>query len=300
MPRSAGVPAELRFTPFRGRDAVARGLLTRRQLCGSCWRRLLPDVYLHRDVELDHLSWCTAARLVLPPRGAIGGASAAFLYGADVLALDPPVEVCVPREMRLWPHPRLRVRRGVLSDSDVRRVGGLPVTRPVRTAFDLARRPDLVEAVVGVDALLHRRLVTLEQLRDYTAERPGWPGARQIRKVLELAQAGAESPMETRLRLLVGCAGLPSPLVQHEVFDGYGRFVARLDLAYPGVRLGVEYDGDHHRERATFRRDVARLNALHGAGWTVLRFTADDVLRNPDNLVAQVRAATTARGRSAT
>ena len=85
-------------------------------------------------------------------------------------------------------------------------------------------------------------------------------------------------------------AGLSGPLVQFDVLDRAGRFVARVDLPYPELRLAIEYDGDHHRERGTFRRDVARLDALRLCGWTVLRFTADDVLRHPARVVAQVRA----------
>ena len=96
--------------------------------------------------------------------------------------------------------------------------------------------------------------------------------------------------METRTRLLLVLAGLPLPLVQFDVYDAAGRFVARVDLAYPQIKLAIEYDGDHHRERSTFRRDVARLNALRLCGWTVLRFTADDVLRHPAKVVAQVQA----------
>jgi very-short-patch-repair endonuclease len=46
----------------------------------------------------------------------------------------------------------------------------------------------------------------------------------------------------------------------------------------------------HHRDRVTFRRDLARLNALRAAGWTILRFTADDVLRHPERVTNQTRA----------
>jgi very-short-patch-repair endonuclease len=53
----------------------------------------------------------------------------------------------------------------------------------------------------------------------------------------------------------------------------------------------LEYEGDHHRERGQFRRDIARVNALRQAGWLVLRFTADDVLRDPDRVVVLVAAA---------
>jgi very-short-patch-repair endonuclease len=91
--------------------------------------------------------------------------------------------------------------------------------------------------------------------------------------------------METRLRLILVFAGLPQPAVQYEVPAAN----ARLDLAYPELKVAIEYDGDHHRERRQFQRDVARLNRLRMAGWIVLRFTADDVLRHPDIVVAQVR-----------
>jgi len=289
--RRPSIPPSLRFVPFRGRVAVASGLVSRRQLAGPAWRRLLPDVYAHVDAPLDRLAWCQAAALLLPPGGAISGRSAALLFGADVLPLDAPVEVTVPRPAAMRQHARLVVRRAVLPPYEVTRRNGLPATTPVRTAFDLARQPDLVEAVVGVDALLYRRVVKLEQLATYSAGRRGWRNVRQVPRVLSLAATEVESPMETRTRLVIVLAGLPAPVVQFDVLDRAGRFVARVDLAYPHIRLAIEYDGDHHRERATFRRDVARLNALRLAGWTVLRFTADDILRHPSRVVAQVRAA---------
>ncbi|NUO58469.1 MAG: DUF559 domain-containing protein, partial [Hamadaea sp.] len=55
-------------------------------------------------------------------------------------------------------------------------------------------------------------------------------------------------------------------------------------------KLAIEYDGDHHRERATHRKDMARQNEIYVEGWTVLRFNASDVLRFPDRTVATVRA----------
>jgi very-short-patch-repair endonuclease len=66
--------------------------------------------------------------------------------------------------------------------------------------------------------------------------------------------------------------------------------IARLDLAYPGKRLGIEYEGDHHRGRGVFQQDLRRLNALRACGWTVLRFAALDIYREPSRVVATVRA----------
>ncbi len=290
--RIAQVPRGLGFVPFSGRASVAQGLLTRDMLRGRSWRRLFPDVYVHASAyrPADHRMWCEGAAVALPD-GVLAGPSAAFLWGAPLLARDAPVTVCVGRRARPWPHPRLAVVRSDLAAGDLDRFGGLPVTTPLRTAFDLGRRLPRGDAVVAVDALLHRRLVTLGRLRGYASERTGWPGTRRLAEVLALATPLAESPMETRLRLLLIDAGAPPLTPQHEVRDARGRFVARLDLAYPRWRIGIEYEGDHHRERAQFRRDVARLGELREAGWLVLRFTADDVLRRPARVAAQVAAA---------
>ncbi|MEV1147441.1 DUF559 domain-containing protein [Micromonospora sp. NPDC049799] len=293
MPSVARVPRRLAFLPFRGSAAVTEGLVTWAMLRGSTWHKLLPDVYVHADGyrETDHRMWCDALALVLPSGGTIAGRSALYLWGTDLLGRNAPVSVLLPRSVRMRPHPRLSVVRSPLPEDDRTRFGGLPVTTPLRTAFDLGRQPPLAEAVVAVDALLRRRVVKLPALADYAVRRAGWPGMPQFRRVLALAEPLSESPMETRLRLLLLDAGLGPIVAQHDVLDARGRFVGRVDLAWPALRVAVEYDGDHHRERAHFRQDVARLNALRAAGWLVLRFTADDVLRHPARTIALVTGA---------
>jgi very-short-patch-repair endonuclease len=72
---------------------------------------------------------------------------------------------------------------------------------------------------------------------------------------------------------------------------GAGILVARLDLAYPEHRLGIEYEGDHHRDRYTYQRDLRRINTLNACGWNVLRFAAGDVYRPPRRVVEVARAA---------
>ncbi|MGW4293171.1 DUF559 domain-containing protein [Micromonospora chersina] len=309
MPSSAQVPRRLTFLPFRGSAAVAEGLLSWTMLRSPAWVRLLPDVYVHRDGyrDGDHRMWCEAVALRLPPGAVIAGRSAAYLWGADLLSRDAsapgsfplrptttgrgtraPVTVLLPRAARLRSHPRVRPIRSALPDTDRTRFAGLPVTTALRTAFDLGRQGPRVDALIAVEALLHRRVVKLPALRAYSAAHAGWPGAALLREVLGLAEPLSESPMETRLRLLLLDAGLGPLTAQHDV---RGRFVARVDLAWPALRVAVEYDGDHHRERAHFRQDVARLNALRAAGWLVVRFTADDVLRHPHATVALVRQA---------
>ncbi|GAB3367650.1 hypothetical protein RMN56_15430 [Micromonospora halotolerans] len=77
-------------------------------LRSPAWIRLLPDVYVHRDGHRagDHRMWCDAVALLLPAHGAIAGRSAAYLWGADLLARDAPVSVLLPPDARMRPHPR--------------------------------------------------------------------------------------------------------------------------------------------------------------------------------------------------
>lgn len=293
MPRAPRIPSELSFVPFSGSRAVAAGLLTKRMLSGPSWRRLLPDVYVHEDAYRpeDHRMWCDAVALRLPPGGAIGGLSAAYLHGVNLLPRTSAVSVVLPETTRPRPHPWVLVSHYRLGPGDVTRFAGLPITTGVRTAFDLGRRSPRTEALVAVDALLHRRVTRPAILADYLATHPGWPGSSQLRELLALAEPLTESPMETRLRLVLLDAGAPNPTAQHDVRTEDGRLLGRVDLAYPRWRIAIEYEGDHHRERSHFRRDIAHLNALRAAGWLVLRFTADDVLTHPGRIVTQVAAA---------
>ncbi|MFV2021779.1 endonuclease domain-containing protein [Micromonospora sp. LOL_023] len=303
MSRPATVPRELSFEPFSASRAIAAGLITRRMLNGPSWRRILPDVYVHKssyDPD-DHRMWCRAAAARLPPGAAIHELSAAFLWGVDILPRRGPgqavvpVHVALPKTARRYSHPILKSAHRTLAPDDITSFAGLPLTTGVRTAFDLGRSLPRAAALGALDTVLRRRLVTRKHLAAYIDTRPGLRGLQQVRELLALAEPLSESPMESRLRLLLHDAGLPKPIPQYEVRDaplgGKGRFIARVDLAYPQWRIAIEYEGDHHRERATFRKDVYRFNALREAGWLALRFTADDVLRRKGQVVRKVRDA---------
>jgi very-short-patch-repair endonuclease len=92
-------------------------------------------------------------------------------------------------------------------------------------------------------------------------------------------------------------AMLAGRLVTHEMLERIATERERwpgmrqLRKVLPKHRVGVEYEGDHHRSRYTYQQDLRRINALHACGWTVLRFGAADVYRRPDRVIATVRAA---------
>lgn len=276
--------------PFLGSVAVRAGRVTKNALRGPRFVRLLPDVYVPAGVPLDLATRSRAAYLLVDGVGALAGYSAAHLLGARCAPADADAEVLAPRLARR-PARGVLLHRGRLSPDEVTEVDGRLVTSAVRTAYDLARRLPLVEAVAAVDALAHVAGVHPGEVRALSDRYPGARGRLRVDPVLDLVEPAAASVMETRTRLVLVLRGLPTPSLQHAVFDPDGRFVARLDLAYPAAKVGVEYDGAQHRDRGSFGADLRRHNRLVALGWVVLRFTADDVLHRPDASCAQVAAA---------
>ena len=135
------------------------------------------------------------------PEAVFSGSTAGWLHGLDLPPVDP-VQVTVPNA-HSSNRARICLRRAKLHPGDVVRLRGLPVTSALRTALDLGSRPPLVEAVVGLDMALHRRLVSLSELFSYVEANRGAKGIATLRRAIELAEPATESPMETRLRMLL-------------------------------------------------------------------------------------------------
>lgn len=263
--------------------------MTADELRGSRFRRLFPDVYLPVDREPDLVTRSRAAFLLVERLGGVlSGYSAAALLNADCAPLDTPAEVIVPRRARA--HPRLRITRGNLPKHEVTIRRDCRVTTPERTAWDLARRLPLVEAVVAVDALAHNRAFRPTDLLARKKAQPNARGSARLGIVIELADPRAESPMETRLRLGLMRAGLPKPHVQYQVRNANDHVIARVDLACPAAKLAIEYDGEVHDGPLVRERDRLRDHDLGDLGWQVMHIRAQDVLRAMTHTAARVRA----------
>ena len=261
---------------FRGTQARARGLLTASQLYGPRYRRIYPDVFAPAGLAPDLALRSRAAYLLARDHGGVlAGYSAALLLGADCAPLHAPAEVLVPGYMRA--HTGLLVRFGTPTGCDVVEADGCRVTAPLRTAWDLARRLPLIEAVVAVDALAHGRAFAPADLLARCAAQRGARGCRSVAAVVAWADPRAESPMESRLRVRLVRGGLPKPAVQYEVRDEYGFVLARVDLAYPESKLAIEYDGALHFNRHRTELDRQRDAILASHGWETVRLGRDDV-----------------------
>lgn len=225
-----------------------------------------------------------------PAEAVFAGLTAVVLWGGHEFAdAQEPVEIILPPRMRWQPGPGVVVRSAATSDDVVRGRDGLCRTSRVRTVLDLTRRGDLDDGVVLVDRLVDAGIVRLQPVRDAVASLPRCRGSRLAREIAQLADGYAESPQETRLRLLMHRAGIPTPSAQYRVFDGKG-FVARVDFAFPGIKLAVEYDGAWHGEPGRLGEDRRRLNRLAAAGWRIFFVTAAD-MHAPDALLTRLVAA---------
>ena len=289
-------PRELQWRVFLGTDARRRRLVTAGQLRGAAWLRLRHDVYADARLDRDHELACRAAALRLPADAVLAGPSAAFLHGVPhAAAAHDDVHVIVPPRVRLSARKGVMAHTTALKPAETARLGDLLVTTPARTAWDVANWLDLATAVSVIDGLLADDRVTRAGLAAMVRDRHAERGWRRAEAAFALADAGAQSAPESRLRVRLVIAGLPRPVTQHPVPLATG-ITLHPDLAWPEFKVAVEYDGAWHAGADQFHRDRRRLNQLVAAGWLVLHVTADRMRRDFGGVLREVRAALTARG----
>ena len=224
--------------------------------------------------------------------GVASHCTAARLWGIGLLDDERGCEVTVGRDRSRAAWPGVKVHRRDLPPEDVRVLGGIRVTSPVRTVLDLSLVLPLVAAVVSADAALRAGVVSERDLRRGCAALRAGQQRSRAACVVRQVDPRSGSTLESVFRLLVVAAGLPRPQTQYSVVAADGRLLGRVDFAWPEQRLVVETDGyAFHADRASYRADRRRINALVLDGWRVLRFSWEDVLHDPDSVVASVRAA---------
>ena len=222
----------------------------------------------------------------LPDGAAFSGFTAAWLHGLDVPPCSP-IEVTVPEDAGVSGRAGMVVHRTTFNRGDVVEARGLAVTSRVRTVGELCSRLELVEAVVIADAALHVNLTSLRELNAWATSHAYRRGIRTLRRVLKHAEPKAESPMESRLRMVLVLGRLPRPEAQVPIRDSSGRILGVPDLYYARQRVGIEFDGATHRD--SLAEDNRRQNLLLSVGVRLLRFSAADVYRRGSFIVAQVR-----------
>jgi len=291
VPRLPRRPPALAMQVFRASDAIADGLATRNSLRSRAWQRVLTGIYADSRLDVDHTVKCHAAALVIPPRAAFCGLSAAWLHGIEYAPRAAPVEVVVSPREKFGPVGGLRIHLEPLPAGEVVELAGRRVTSPLRTAWDVATQKDLVTAVVVLDAMVRAKLVDRAGLDALVAERRGTRGWRMASRVFELSDGRSESFPESRTRIQLVIEGVPQPVPQFNVFDQNGIFIARLDMAWPEAMVGLEYDGHWHGTPDQLHLDRRRLNRLASAGWTVLHVTSERLRTDLPGLAREIQAA---------
>jgi hypothetical protein len=272
--------------PFTRADAVGAGL-PQSVFRGSRFRRIFRGVYVDPEVA-DSPDLKARAALMLFDRTAYAShTSAARLLGGP-LPPSPDEHVCVT-------HPRhRRVREGVRCHVERPDTTTVTTVRGMRTADaasafrQLAGMLGLVDLVVVGDHLVRRRHVDLATLRAAVAAWPGHAG-RLARRAAALVRDCVDSPMETRLRLLLVLAGIPEPHVNAAVRDADGTPLRRYDLSWPEVRVVVEFDGRHHVERVDqWELDLARREAMDDESVRLVVVTAAGIFVEPERTLERV------------
>jgi very-short-patch-repair endonuclease len=166
---------------------------------------------------------------------------------------------------------------------------GLPTTsRPCAVVDCLRFLPD-AEAQTFLDRALQQGWITIDDLTARIQARAGrWNRPRMVR-LLGQVRGGERSTAERLFTSLLRGAGLTGWRVNAEIRDEYG-LIGVADVLIERARLVLEVDGwAYHSTPDRFQRDRERQNRLVAAGWTVLRFTWQDITEHPDRVVATVR-----------
>ncbi len=204
--------------------------------------------------------------------------SAALGHGWQVVQAPAAPEVIVKRNRKLTPDQR----RGVdvrYRDLEPHEVHGW-LTSPHRTVLDCSRDLPFAEALAVADSALRVGDVDQGEMLKRARALPS-NGRRAAIRVAEEATPLAANPFESVLRAIA--LDVPDLRVRPQVVIDERGLLCRPDLVDPERRLVLEADSwAFHGHRKALHRDCERYNALVVRGWTVLRFSWEHVMLQPD------------------
>lgn len=203
---------------------------------------------------------------------AVSGRSAAIMYGLPTHRVPERPELTESYSVGLGrSRGPSHVYGATLQRDDRTSWFGCSVTTMPRTLVDLARH-DRWDAIMAADAALRERLVTRDEIAGTLARAYGWPGVRQARDVLAIADHRGESALESLTRLRLHDDGFPIPDLQ--VWIGKDR----VDMLFKEQRLVLEIDGLEKYVGDALRREKMRENRLRRLGYRVERVTWHDIV----------------------
>lgn len=290
--RTLGAELDMR-TPFNRADARRAGIPVK-QLTTKRFRKLFHDLYVSADLAITPAVLAAAALRISPLGSHASHFTAAQIWGG-VVPDQPLTHVSSP-------HRRTRSERRGVGSHETRRGSQvvifqqLRVSSPEQTFIDLATELNLVDLVVLGDSLVAKRRTTTKEIVEAANAWQG-RGSRLARRAAHLVRAGVDSPMETRLRMLMVLAGLPEPVVNHIEYGSNGAWAKRFDLCYPDLLLIIEYDGRQHAEDdRQWGRDIERREELDTDGWRLIVVRSAGIYTEPGRTLERIMDAMRERG----
>ncbi len=277
------------FPRFRALDAG----LPRSLVDSPAFRRLLHGIIVDADVPDSALLRVKAALACYFDDAYASHASAARVWRVPVQT-RPGEHVTVSDDTH-----RLR-RAGVTthhrSGAAVALRHGVRISVLTDLFVELADELSLVELVVAGDWMVRRHGVRIKDLRRVAGQSSGRAG-QLAKRAAGFVRARVDSPMESRLRMLIVLAGLPEPVVNLSVTDVDSERMRRFDLSWPEVRVIVEYDGRHHVERIEqWESDLDRREEIDDEGWRILVVVASGIYTDPSRTLERIFRILRARG----
>lgn len=269
----------------------------RRLMASGRWTRVATNVFDTGQVD-PRLHPLDTARLRAPWLGLLSvrgsaavGLGALAMLGAQGLPRQIPAEVALPRARHGRNRDGIRVRQYNFA-MHTRVVGNRRVAAPEWALAQALPDLDRFQAVAVMDSMLHRGILDTDELARAHDHARGHPGIATRHDWFDQADGRAESPPESRARLMADDAGITPDDLQRDLFDDSGAFLGRGDLLWylgDGRWLVVEVDGaEFHTGDQALRRDTIRQNGLIASGTTILRFYPD-ALRHPGPYITRLR-----------
>ncbi len=283
--------------PFRvvqppgGPRALPEGI-TEWDLRSPRYRRLFSGVYVSARATITPRLLAMAA-LLLASSGSVASHHTAARIWGGIVPDDGHVHLtCRGHRVQVRGIRAHRTRLG----QDVTTFRGTPVTVPSQTFLDLSDELGLVDLVVLGDSLVKAGRVTPQVLIAAAADYRG-RSRRVARRAASLVRRDVDSPMESRLRMLIVLAGLPEPKVNYRILGANGVVIWRFDLSYPKVRLIIEYDGRQHAEsEQQWGWDLGRREWIDDNDWRLLVVVARDIYNQPARTLQRITTVMRERG----
>ena len=297
MPPRVPLPHHLGAAPFTVRQGASAGL-GRGRLLGPDLAHPYRGVRMPTEAAPSVETLCRALQLRLPAAAFFSGVTAAAVMQIPLprrLESSRRLEVAVPAPLRAPTGRGIRGHSVAISGDEIWVWHGIRISSPERVFCELAAVLDLSDLVAVGDFLVRRMLplTSREALAIAIARYPGRRGMPLLRASHPMLNDRSESRKESHLRVIILMARLPG-LVANLPITTSGGFDHRADLAFPELKVLVEYQSDYHSDPDNFRADMTRRARLEADGWFVMLVNAND-LRDPDELIARIRTVLAAR-----